>query len=68
MCSSASTEAEVLAIGAANELANCSVTQFERVAHDDEVAFELTRFNDPVALERDAAPVTHESDVPLGPR
>jgi broad specificity phosphatase PhoE len=62
------SETDVLAIGAANELANCSVTQFERVVDDDNVTFELTRFNDPVALERDAAPVTHESDIPLGPR
>jgi probable phosphoglycerate mutase len=62
------TEAEVLAMSATEELANCSVTCFERVTRDDDVGLELTTFDDTVALETDAAPITHEPDLPLGPR
>jgi broad specificity phosphatase PhoE len=62
------TEAQVLRMSAANELANCSITCFERVARGDEVGLELVTFNDTVALDAHAAPVTHEPDVPLGPR
>jgi 2,3-bisphosphoglycerate-dependent phosphoglycerate mutase len=63
------SETEVLAMSAANELANCSITCFERVTRgDDEVGLELATFNDTAALDADAAPVTREPDVPLGPR
>jgi probable phosphoglycerate mutase len=62
------SEADVLRLNAQSDLANCSVTLFERTSRGDVTTLELSRFNDTVALEHDAAPVTHEPDVPLGPR
>jgi broad specificity phosphatase PhoE len=63
------TEAEILAIDKQGDLTNCSVTAFRfdpRLAAGGGMRLEL--FNHPVALEEAGAPVTEESDAPLGPR
>jgi broad specificity phosphatase PhoE len=60
-------EAEVLAIGREQELANCSVTSFaaERARRG---GMRLESFNEVAALVDEDAPVTTEPDVPLAPR
>lgn len=63
------TEAEVLAIDKAAEVANCSVTTYEL---DPDAgpngAMRLTGFNDVSHLVIEGEPVTTKPDVPKGPR
>jgi probable phosphoglycerate mutase len=57
------TEAEVLALSAERELANCSVTEY-RVAADDGARPELVRYD----MVPEGMPVTAEPDVARAPR
>jgi len=63
------TEAEVLAIDKAAEVANCSVTTYvldtEAGPHG---AMRLVTFNDVGHLVAEGEPVTSEPDIPKGPR
>jgi broad specificity phosphatase PhoE len=58
------TEAEVLALGRATDLANCSVTAYELGRELGSEALELVAFN----TVPGAVPVTVEPDVPRAPR
>ena len=63
------TEAQILSIDAAGDVANCSVTSyvFERdAAGRDHMA--LARYNDLSPLEQAGAEVTDEPDAPVAPR
>lgn len=60
------TEQEVLGLGSAREVANCSLTTFVR--HRRDATMTLESFNEVVALEAAGAPVTREPDVPVAPR
>jgi broad specificity phosphatase PhoE len=60
------TEAEILALARAHDLANCSITSF--VADRRVDGMRLTRFNELVAVEDVHAPITAEPDVPVAPR
>jgi probable phosphoglycerate mutase len=63
------TEAEVLAVDRAVEVANCSVTRYEL---DPSVApagaMVLRTFNDTTAVREAGEPVTAEPDAPVAPR
>ncbi|GAC1345505.1 MAG: histidine phosphatase family protein [Candidatus Dormibacteria bacterium] len=63
------TEAEILKISHESDVANCSVTTF---AYDASLwrqgGLRLRRFNDVAHIERSAAPVTDDPDVPAGRR
>jgi 2,3-bisphosphoglycerate-dependent phosphoglycerate mutase len=62
-------EAEVLAIGRAADVANCSVTVYELDPDAGKNGrMRLTRFNDVAHLQRAGEPVTAEPDVQAGPR
>jgi probable phosphoglycerate mutase len=58
------TEEEILAIDAASEVANCSITSYAPAKH----RMELRRFNFVAPLREQGAPVTTEPDVPDKPR
>ncbi len=62
------TEQEILAVDAAGEVANCSVTSY---AFDAGIGprggMRLLTYNEVTALEEQDAPVTAEPDVPVGP-
>jgi broad specificity phosphatase PhoE len=62
------TEQQVLAVDSAGEVANCSVTSY---CFDSSLGprggMLLTSYNETTALEEEAAPVTAEPDVPVGP-
>jgi broad specificity phosphatase PhoE len=58
------TEADVLALGRATDLANCSVTQYELAGDAGADALELVGFN----VVPGEVPVTVEPDVPRAPR
>jgi len=58
------TEADVLALGRATELANCSVTEYELGKGQHPDMLQLVAFNEVPA----AVPVTVEPDVPRAPR
>jgi len=62
------SEADVLQIDRECEVANCSLTSYEREGSDRQVSLQLTRFNDVSPLSVQGAPVTEEPDVPVGPR
>jgi broad specificity phosphatase PhoE len=62
------TESEVLELGGAQELANCSTTTYAVHREGDEPRLRLESFNEVRALVVDDAPVTHEPDVPRAPR
>jgi hypothetical protein len=62
------TEAEILAIDRANELANCSVTSYVSVGRRGSRGMRRERFNEVVALIEGDAPITAEPDVPVAPR
>jgi 2,3-bisphosphoglycerate-dependent phosphoglycerate mutase len=57
-------EQGVLAIGSAADVANCSVTSYDRTS----AGMRLRCFNEIAPLRDDAAPVTAEPDVPAGAR
>lgn len=63
------TEAELLAIDAAADVANCSVTEYR---FDPEAGVDgclvLERYNFTAPLEREGAPVTREPDAPVAAR
>ena len=63
------TEAEVLAIDRAAEVANCSITSYEL---DPDAGprggMRIVAFNDVRHLEVEGEPVTVDHDVPAGPR
>jgi 2,3-bisphosphoglycerate-dependent phosphoglycerate mutase len=59
-------EHEILGIDRADEVANCSVTVYERVPGGGDLV--LQRFNDVRHLRAAGEPVTAEPDVPGGPR
>src|SRR5205085_3574002 len=56
-------EEQILAIDRGPEVANCSITSYERAG----ARLELRRFNFVAPLEQQGAPVTSEPDVPLHP-
>jgi len=58
------TEPQILAIDAAVDLANCSLTAYERAGD----RLELRRFNFVAPLLEEGAPVTTEPDVPVEPK
>ena len=58
------TEAEVLAVDAAGDVANCSLTSYVL----DEDGMRLERYNDVDHLREEHEPVTAEPDGPHGPR
>jgi 2,3-bisphosphoglycerate-dependent phosphoglycerate mutase len=63
------TEAQILAIDREGDVANCSVTSYERVRSDDGAEdLRLSRYNFVAPLEAAGAPVTTEPDVPAAPR
>jgi 2,3-bisphosphoglycerate-dependent phosphoglycerate mutase len=63
------TEAEILAIDRESDVANCSVTSYERVRNDaGGYQMRLARYNFVAPLETAGAPVTTEPDVPAAPR
>ncbi len=63
------TEAEVLAIDRAEDVANCSLTIYEYDANAGRRGdMRLRVFNDVSHVRRSDAEVTRESDVPSGPR
>src|SRR5205085_8551254 len=64
------SEAQVLEIDRQHELANCSLTSYERsvAGPDRDVALELTRFNDASPVAEAGAPITTDPDVPAGIR
>ena len=55
------TEAEIMAIDKAGDVANCSVTEY-RLGADDRL--QLVRYNEVDAVEASAAPVTAAPDAP----
>lgn len=57
-------EAGVLAIGSAADVANCSVTSYDRTPQ----GMRLRAFNEVAPLREDAARITDEPDVPAGAR
>ena len=62
-------EAEVLAIGRAADVANCSVTVYELDPDGGRNGrMRLVRFNDATHVHRAGEVVTAEADVPAGPR
>ena len=61
-------ESEVLQIDREHEVANCSLTSYERTGSGRETAMKLTRFNDVTPVAAAGEPVTEEEDVPVGPR
>jgi broad specificity phosphatase PhoE len=62
-------EAEVLAIGRAADVANCSVTTYELDPEGGKNGrMRLVRFNDATHVREAGEPVTAEPDVPAGPR
>jgi broad specificity phosphatase PhoE len=62
------SEAEVLQIDREQELANCSLTSYERTGLGRQTVMSLTRFNDVVPVAEAGAPITEEEDVSVGPR
>jgi 2,3-bisphosphoglycerate-dependent phosphoglycerate mutase len=63
------TEAQILRIDRESDVANCSVTSYERVRNDDgRYDMRLSRYNFVAPLEAAGAPVTTEPDVPVAPR
>jgi 2,3-bisphosphoglycerate-dependent phosphoglycerate mutase len=60
------TEAELLAIDAAGDVANCAITSY--VFDERAGKLQLERYNDITHLEITAAPVTTAPDVPVAPR
>jgi probable phosphoglycerate mutase len=61
----AMTEAQVLKISAEGDVANCGITEYERVSNDGEIskAMRLVRCEFTAPLERENATVTSDSDV-----
>ncbi|HVE74662.1 MAG TPA: histidine phosphatase family protein [Mycobacteriales bacterium] len=59
------TEAEILAIDAAGDVANCSVTSYRR---GPDGLLVLQQYNEVTALVEQDEPVTSEPDVPAAPR
>jgi broad specificity phosphatase PhoE len=62
------TEAEIMEIDRAHELANCSVTSYVSVGRRGAGGMRRERFNEVVAMVENDAPVTAEPDVPVAPR
>jgi len=58
------TEAQILEIDARTEVANCSLTAYER----DGDRMRLRFYNFVAPLEQAGAPVTRENDAPAAPR
>jgi len=63
------TEAEILAIDAADDIANCGVTSYAfNPAAGPQGKLELRLFNFVAPLEEAGAPVTRQRDKPVGPK
>ena len=62
------TEEELLAIDAAADVANCSVTEYRRTDDSGGGGLVLLAYNVVAPLEQDGAPVTDRPDAPVGPR
>jgi broad specificity phosphatase PhoE len=62
------TEAQVLEIGRAVDLANCSWTSFAASGADPSGGMVLERFNEVLPVEDAGVEVTAEPDVPVAPR
>jgi probable phosphoglycerate mutase len=60
------TEAEVLSIDAAGDVANCAITEYRFDNAAGRLA--LVKYNDVSHLEATKAPVTSKPDVPVAPR
>lgn len=61
-------EAELLAIDAQGDIANCSVTHYARNPAGNSVSLELVKYNWTVPLEQEGASVTASADVNEGTR
>jgi len=61
------TESEVLALSRSRDLANCSVTSFHADARRPD-GMALVGVDEVGAMVQEAAPVSREPDVPVGPR
>ncbi len=63
------SEAEILAIDAEGDVANCGVTEYRlEDASPDNAGLQLVRYNFVAPLEEDGAPVTTAPDRPAGAR
>jgi len=61
-------EAQILAIDAAGDVANCSVTEYRFVAGRGTGEMQLERYNFTVPLEQETVPVTSAKDFPVAAR
>lgn len=60
-------EAQILAIDAIGDVANCSLTAYDR-DESTPCGYRLRCYNETAPLEEEGAPVTAEPDVPAGPK
>ena len=62
------TEAEILAIDRAADVANCAVTEYVADAGAEPTGMRLVRYNLTAALEAEDAPITAAPDANVAPR